>query len=299
MTRRRKGNPVHGWVIVDKETGPTSTQVTSRVRRLFDAQKAGHAGTLDPEASGVLPVALGEATKTVSHVMDGEKIYRFTARFGEARDTGDAAGKIVATSDARPGDDEIEAALPAFVGTISQVPPVYSAVKIEGLRAYSRARGGDDTPPPARLVKVNRFTLEARPDADHAVFEVACGKGTYIRSLARDLAETLGSCAHAVDLRRTAGGPFSEREAATLEELASRPEITSGLLPVGAALKDLPTVNLSESQADDMRHGRPIQTRACETCAPGTALFAVLGDRPVALARVVGEEVKPVRILNV
>ena len=299
MTRRRKGIPIHGWVVVDKETGPTSTQVTSRVRLLFDAQKAGHAGTLDPEASGVLPVALGEATKTVSHVMEGEKIYRFTARFGEARDTGDATGKIVATSDVRPGDSEIEAALPAFVGEIWQVPPVYSAVRIEGRRAYRRARDGDDTPPPARQVLVNRFTLEDRPDADHAVFEVACGKGTYVRSLARDLAEALGSCAHAVGLRRMAVGPFSERDAVTLEELASRPEKTSGLLPVGAALRDLPTLNLSESQADDMRHGRPVRARAREAFAPGAVLFAVLGDRPVALARLVGEEVRPVRVLNV
>ena len=299
MTRRRKGSPVHGWVIVDKETGPTSTQVTSRIRRLFDAQKAGYAGTLDPEASGILPVALGEATKTVSHVMEGEKIYRFTARFGEARDTGDGSGKIVATSEVRPGDDEIEAALPTFVGAISQVPPVYSAVKIEGRRAYSRARRGDDTPPPARLVRVNRFTLEDRPDADHAVFEVACGKGTYIRSLARDLAEALGTCAHAVDLRRTAVGPFSERDATTLEELAARSEITSGLLPVGSALKEIPTVNLSESEAEDMRYGRPVPARAREIRRPGTALFAVSGDRPVALARLVEDEIRPVRVLNV
>ena len=223
----------------------------------------------------------------------------FAARFGEARDTGDGSGKIVATSEARPGDDEIEAALPAFVGAISQVPPVYSAVKIEGRRAYSRARGGDDTPPPARLVRVNRFTLEDRPDADHAVFEVVCGKGTYVRSLARDLAEALGTCAHAVDLRRTAVGPFSERDATTLEELASRPEMTSGLLPVGSALKEIPTVNLSESEAEDMRHGRPVPARAREIRRSGTALFAVSGDRPVALARLVGEEIRPTRIFNV
>ncbi len=311
MARRRKGNPVHGWVVVDKPVGMTSTQVVGRIRWLLDAQKAGHAGTLDPLASGVLPIALGEATKTVPFVMDGRKSYSFTVRFGEATATDDAEGEVVEISDERPSDDDIRAALAGFIGRISQVPPVYSAVHIDGERAYRRARAGDDTPPPAREVEIVNFRLVARPDADHAVFEVDCGKGTYVRSLGRDLARALGTVGHVSELRRTATGPFTLKDAISLDVLAE-PVVSAPrqdfLLPVSTALDDIPALALTETQADDLRHGRAVRARSggtlfvdaneLDAISEGNVLCASFGEIPVALARLEGEEIRPVRVLN-
>ncbi len=217
--RRKRGRPLDGWLIVDKPPGLTSTDVVNRVRRAFDAQKAGHGGTLDPLATGVLPIAFGAATKTVPYVMDGTKLYRFSLRFGEARDTDDADGKITETSGARPSDAEIAAALPAFRGDIMQVPPAFSAVKVAGERAYDMARQGRAPVLEPRPARVDRFELVERPSADVAVFEVQSGKGVYMRSLSRDLAAACGTLGHVAALRRLRVGPFPEAQAIPLDKL--------------------------------------------------------------------------------
>ena len=312
MRRKRRGQPIHGWVAVDKDIGFTSTQVVGRVRSIFDAQKAGHAGTLDPLATGVLPIALGEATKTVPYVMDGTKVYRFTAGFGEARDTDDLEGRVIASSDIRPDDAAILAALPAFTGTLSQVPPVYSAIKIAGVRSYKKARDGDGESPPARNVEISRFELVDRLDPDHAVFEVECGKGTYIRSLARDLGVRLGTVAYVSELRRTLCGPFSEKDAISLDKLAesmlsATPQDT--LLPVTTALDDIPALAMTDTQTDHLRHGRAVRARSSgrifvdanqlDALCDGDMLCAMSGEFPVALARLEGEEIRPVRVFNI
>jgi len=311
MARRRRGRPVHGWLVLDKPVGLTSTQAMARARRLLDAQKAGHAGTLDPMASGLLPIAFGEATKTVSHVMDGTKTYVFAARFGEARDTDDREGEVIETSDVRPTDARIRAALPAFTGRLMQTPPLYSAIKIDGERAYARARAGAGELPPAREVEILELSLTGRPDPDHAVFAMRCGKGTYVRSLVRDLARALGTVAHVAELRRTAVGPFAEKDAISLEKLEalghnSAPQDV--LLPVATALDDIPALALTETQADYLRHGRAVRARSggmtfvdpndLNALCDGSLLCAMSGQTPVALARLEGEEIRPVRVLN-
>ena len=312
MGRKRWGQPVHGWITVDKDLGLTSAQVVGRVRRIFDAQKAGHAGTLDPLATGVLPVALGEATKTVPYVMDGAKAYRFTACFGEARDTDDLEGRVIATSDHRPDDAAIRAALSAFTGSVSQVPPVYSAIKIGGERSYKKARAGNGELPPPRDVEIRRFELIDRPDRDHAVFEVDCGKGTYIRSLARDLGVRLATVAYVSELRRTLCGPFSEKNAISLDKLAksmlSAPP-QDNLLPVTTALDDIPALAMTDTQTDHLRHGRAVRARSgsiifvdankLDALSDGDVLCAMSGEIPVALVRLEGEEIQPVRVLNI
>src|SRR5262249_44748996 len=207
---RARGQRGGGWVVRDKPLGMGSTQAVGKVRWLFQAEKAGHGGTLDPLATGVLPIALGEATKTVPFVMDGRKEYRFTLRFGEARSTEDAEGAVTANSDVRPSDEAIRAALPRFLGTIEQMPPAFSALKIDGKRAYDLARAGETVELKPRQVTIERLEFLARPDVDHADFVVACGKGTYIRSLGRDLALALGTVGHLSALRRTVAGPFTE-----------------------------------------------------------------------------------------
>ncbi len=212
MGKKKKGNPVNGWVILDKPQGITSTQAVATVRRIFDAQKAGHAGTLDPMATGVLAIALGEATKTVPFVQDAHKVYRFTAAWGEARDTDDAEGQVTATSDVRPTRDAILALLPRFTGPLTQVPPAYSAIKVDGARAYDLAREGEVVELAARTVQVDQARLLAMPDPDHAEFEILCGKGTYVRSWVRDIALALGTLGHVSALRRVSiGGAERER----------------------------------------------------------------------------------------
>ena len=300
MARVKKGDKVDGWVILDKPVGLGSTQAVGKVRRLFGAQKAGHGGTLDPLASGVLPIALGEATKTVPFVMDGAKEYRFTLRFGEARSTEDAEGEVTETSDVRPSDDALRAALPAFTGTIEQVPPIFSALKIDGRRAYDLARAGETVDMKPRAVVIDRLELVGRPDPNHADFVVGCGKGTYIRSLGRDLARAVGTVGHLSFLRRTAAGPFREAQAISLsklEALGHIPPLLGALVPVVTALDDIPALALTEAQADQLRHGQPVfLTR--DAPPSGALVRAESGEKLVALVRSDGVSLQPVRVFN-
>lgn len=307
MARRKSGQPVNGWLAIDKPLGITSTQVVGRVRRLFDAQKVGHGGTLDPLASGVLPVALGEATKTVAYAMDGAKTYRFTLRWGEATSTDDAEGPVVATSPVRPTREEIEAVIPRFLGEISQVPPIFSAVKVEGQRSYDLARADEAVALSPRVVRIDALALLELPDADHAVFSVACGKGAYMRALARDLGEALGTRAHVRALRRTSVGPFKEADAISLdslEALGHGPALLERLLPVETALDDIPALALTEAEAKRLRCGQAISLMArvhrdrLRDLAQGALVCATAGGKPVALARYEAGEVHPVRVLN-
>jgi tRNA pseudouridine55 synthase len=300
MARRKKGEKIDGWVVLDKPVGLGSTQAVSRVRWLFGAQKAGHGGTLDPLASGVLPIALGEATKTVPFVMDGRKEYRFTLRFGQARSTEDSEGEVTARSDARPTDAAIGAALAAFLGEIEQMPPAYSALKVDGRRAYDLARAGETVELKPRRVLVERLDFVGRSDADHADFVVQCGKGTYIRSLGRDLALSLGTVGHLSALRRTAAGPFREAAAISLpklEALGHIPALFGALAPVATALDDIPALAVTEAQADRLRQGQPVfLTR--DAPPSGALVRAELGDRLVALVRSDGVALQPVRVFN-
>jgi tRNA pseudouridine55 synthase len=300
MARRRKGDKIDGWIVLDKPVGLGSTPAVSRVRRLFGAQKAGHGGTLDPLASGVLPIALGEATKTVPFVMDGRKEYRFTLHFGEARSTEDAEGEVTATSAARPTDTAIRGALAAFIGEIEQTPPAYSALKIDGQRAYDLARAGEAVEMKPRKVTIDRLELLGRSDADHADFVVGCGKGTYIRSLGRDLALALGSVGHLSALRRTAAGPFREEAAISLsklEALGHIPALLGVLAPVSTALDDIPALALTEAQADRLHQGQPVLLT--QDAPPSGALVrAELDGKLVALVQSDGTSIKPVRVFN-
>ncbi len=311
MARRRKGVPVHGWLVLDKPPGLTSTQAMAKCRWLLNAEKAGHGGTLDPIATGVLPIAYGEATKTVPYAMEGEKTYRFTLCFGEARNTDDLAGTVTATSDVRPTDAAIEAVLPRFTGWISQVPPQFSAIKVDGERAYDLAREGETVDLKSRQVRVDSIHLTGRPSPDLAEFEVECGKGTYMRSLARDIALSLGTVGHVAALRRLRVGRFTLREAVTLEELERL--IADGaappLLPIETALDALPTVPLSEAEAGRLRQGQPVLlirrqdlerlSRVADGMAGEATALATAHGQPVALVRVEGAEIRPVRVLNV
>ncbi|SKA40976.1 tRNA pseudouridine synthase B [Enhydrobacter aerosaccus] len=300
MSRRKKGEKIDGWVVLDKPLGMTSTQAVGRVRWLFGAQKAGHGGTLDPLATGVLPIALGEATKTVPFVMDGRKEYRFTLRFGEARSTEDAEGAVTASSDVRPSDAAIMALLGRFIGEVEQTPPAFSALKIEGQRAYDLARAGQTVELKPRKVVIERLELLERPDPDHADFVVACGKGTYIRSLGRDLALALGTVGHLSALRRTAAGPFREEAAISLsklEALGHIPALLGVLAPVATALDDIPALAMTEAQADRLRQGQPVfLTR--DAPPSGALCRAENGSRLIALVRSDGASIQPVRVFN-
>ena len=300
MARRKKGDKIDGWVVLDKPLGLGSTPAVGRVRRLFGAQKAGHGGTLDPLATGVLPIALGEATKTVPFVMDGRKEYRFTIKFGEARSTEDAEGEVTATSEARPADEEIRGALGAFLGEIDQRPPAFSALKIDGQRAYDLARAGETVELKLRRVRIDRLELLARPGRDHADFVVECGKGTYIRSLGRDLAVALGTVGHLSALRRTAAGPFREEQAISLpklETLGHIPALFGALVPVATALDDIPALALTETQADRLRHGQPVLLTR-DAPPSGATLRAESDGKLVALVRSDGVFLQPVRVFN-
>ncbi len=307
MARRRKGQAVSGWLIIDKPAGMTSTDVVNRTRRLLDAQKAGHGGTLDPLATGVLPIAFGEATKTVAYVMEGDKTYRFSVRWGQATDTDDREGKIVAESPQRPTRDEIEAILPRFEGEIEQVPPAFSAIKVGGERAYDLAREGTAVELQPRRVFVEWMELIDCPDSDHAVFEVGCGKGTYMRSLARDLGEVLGCYGHVSELRRLAVGPFSEEDAISLdylEELEQSARAPEALLPVETALDGIPALALTEMEASRLRSGQPISMLARNNAERirgfenGDVLCAMAAGKLVAISRLEAGEIRPVRVLN-
>ena len=308
MARRRPTGPeISGWVVVDKPGGMTSTTVSNRVRRLAGDAKCGHGGTLDPLATGVLPIALGEATKTVAFAMDSEKSYRFRLRWGEERDTDDADGAVAATSDHRPGIPEILAALPEFTGDIEQVPPVYSAIKVQGERAYALARQDKPVLLAPRTVSIRRFSLAGIVDADAADFEVVCGKGAYMRSLARDLARRLGTVGHVARLRRTAVGAFTEARSIALESLEALGHIGPDcpyLLPVETALDDIPALALTGSEAASLRRGQTVALFQASDLvrighlADGATVRAQMGGRLVALARFEGGRVHPVRVMN-
>ncbi len=307
MARNRRGRPVHGWLLVDKPVGPTSTRVVGRVRRVFDARKVGHGGTLDPMASGLLPIAMGEATKTVSYVMDAQKTYRFTVRWGQATDSDDAEGQVTAESAERPAAAEIRAVLPQFTGRLSQVPPAYSAVKVAGRRAYDLARADAAFELAPREVTIGRLTLIDCPDADHAVFEAECGKGAYMRALARDLGAALGTLGHISALRRTRIGRFAECDAISLETLESLGHSAAAfehLHPVGAALDDIPALSLTEYEANRLRCGQAVSLLAradherVRHLSQGAVVCAMAADTPVALARYEAGEIRPIRVLN-
>ena len=312
MGRRRKGDPVHGWVVVDKPTGAGSTPAVNQVRRFFNAQKAGHAGTLDPFASGVLPIALGEATKTMAFVMDSTKAYEFTVAWGAQTDTLDNEGEVVETAGARPSAAEIEAALPAFTGTIEQVPPAYSAIKIDGQRAYDMARRGEEPEMQARTVEVLALKLLDCPDPDHARFALSCGKGTYVRALGRDLAAALGTVGHLCQLRRTRVGPFGADEAHGLsdfsledgDESAHKAARERSLLPLQASLDGIPAIALSDMEAMRLRNGqavsllRKLDLERVRNIDQGSTALATCADRALALVRFEKGELHPVRVFN-
>jgi tRNA pseudouridine55 synthase len=314
MARRKRGRPVHGWLVLNKPAGMTSTEALGAVKRLVKPQKAGHGGTLDPLATGVLPIAFGEATKTVGYTMDALKTYRFTIAWGAATDTLDADGTVVAKSDVRPGPDEIEAALPGFIGEVMQVPPAYSAIKVDGERAYDLARDGEAVDLPARPVWIENLRLSDAPDAEHAELEMECGKGTYVRALVRDLAARLGTLAHVASLTRTAVGPFSLDDAVHLDHLralSEQSDTDSVLLPVDAPLDDIPAVDLTVEEAHRLRCGQPVSLlrRSSQDRLLGLDLtsgpegedplvLARLGDTPVAVTRLAAGQLQPVRVLN-
>ena len=309
MGRRRKsGQKVDGWVILDKAFGMTSTAAVGAVRRIFDANKAGHAGTLDPLASGVLPIALGEATKTMPYLVDTEKSYQFTLKWGEATTTDDREGEITDRSDARPSEAEITAGLIEFIGEIEQVPPAFSAIKVNGERAYDMARRGGTVKLAARRIWIKRFELMEMRDADQAVFSVISGKGTYMRSLARDLALRVGTVGHIAELRRTAVGKFAEEDAISLDELdtiGQSPASSGALLPVETPLDDIPALALTEQEAARLRNGqavsllRKLDLERIYAFDDGETVLATTSGKPVALTKYGAGEVRPVRVLNV
>ncbi len=303
MARRGKGAPVHGWINLDKPVGVTSTQAVGRVRRLFNAQKAGHAGTLDPLASGVLPIALGEATKTVPFMVGAAKEYRFEIEWGTARDTDDAEGAVIAASDVRPDARAIKAALPCFIGEIMQTPPAYSAIKVAGKRSYDLARAGEAVALSPRRISIQDFRLRGQRDAAHAEFDVACGKGSYVRALARDLARKLGACGHVSALRRTCVGIFAAPGAMgldKLEELGHSGAAFKHLRPVETVLDDIPALAVTGLEANRLRQGQAISlTRAQADQVRGQTLaYAAQGIQIIALGEIKAGQFCPTRVFN-
>ena len=306
--RRKKGRPVSGWIILDKAYDFGSTEAVSKLKWLFQAQKAGHAGTLDPLATGVLPIAFGEATKTVPYVMDATKRYRFTAKWGEATATDDREGDVIAASDKRPSRVEIVNVLPDFTGTIEQTPPQFSAVKIGGERAYDLAREGKTVEIEKRQIDIHELTLVDIPDADHAVFEAVTGKGAYVRALVRDMAVALGTQGHVSELRRTAVGPFRAEDGVTiadLEKLETPEARDAALLPIDAALSGLPQAAVGGPEADRLKRGQPaVITAATAKGVRGAdvgtipAVLASLHGEAVAICELDGLKLKPLRVFN-
>ncbi len=300
MARKKKGT-VHGWVVLDKPYGMTSTQAVGAMKRIFGTPKAGHAGTLDPLASGLLPIALGEATKTVPYVMDGDKLYRFTVRWGAETTTDDAEGEVVRASDHRPSADDIDAVLDEFEGEIMQTPPAFSAIKVDGERAYDLARAGETVELKARPVMVHRLDLLECPDTETAVFEAECGKGTYVRAIARDMGRRLGTAGHVVELRRLAVGPFSDADMVTIDALQAALEADgdalSLLAPVEAALAELPQLDVTSDQAVRLRNGNPVLLRGRDAPVEEEAVGVFERGRLIAIAKVEHGELKPVRLI--
>jgi len=315
MARRgkKKGRPVSGWLVLDKPKGMGSTDAVSKIKWLYGAEKAGHAGTLDPLASGMLPIALGDATKTVPYVQDGAKVYRFTVAWGQERTTDDLEGEVTNTSASRPDEAAIRSLMPKYTGVIMQTPPQFSAIKIAGNRAYDLAREGETVDIPAREVEIGRFELVGTPDADTAVFEVECGKGTYVRSLARDMGRDLGCYGHIAELRRTAVDPFTaddlvafaaiEQAAATSGEDA-RPgpgqwqALDALLLDTGAALECLPQVAVSDDAAARLRLGNAIVLRGRDAPVEADEACAFARGRLVAIGAVEAGMFRPKRVFG-
>jgi tRNA pseudouridine55 synthase len=303
---KKSKRDVHGWVVLDKPVGMTSTHAVAVIKRLFAAKRAGHAGTLDPLASGCLPIALGEATKTVPFVIDGRKTYVFTVRFGEERDTDDAEGRVVHSSATRPDRAAIEALLPRFVGTIDQVPPRFSAIKIDGERAYDLARDGETVEIAARPVTISRLEVVETPDPDHVVLLAECGKGTYVRALARDLGRALGGFGHVSALRRSRVSPFVEGDMISLERLesmchraaAGEGNLADMLLPVETALDDIPALVVSPADAARLHKGQVVLLRGRDAAViRGTVQVASSGQL-VAIAEIDRGEIVPRRVFN-
>ncbi|NOC92093.1 tRNA pseudouridine(55) synthase TruB [Ruegeria sp. HKCCD6604] len=298
MGRKRKGRDISGWLVVDKPAGITSTAVVNKVRWAMDAKKAGHAGTLDPEATGVLAVALGEATKTVPYITDALKAYTFTVRLGQATNTDDAEGEVIAESDARPSDEDIKRALTPFLGDIMQVPPKFSAVKIDGQRAYKLARDGEDVELTARPLWVEELILVDRPDPDHVVLEMTCGKGGYVRSIARDLGEALGCHGHVRELRRIWSGPFEAEDGVSIEqidEMAKTTALDDYLHPLEAGLSDLPELKCTPEGATRLRNGNPGMVLAADV-EYGDEAWASLDGKAVAVGVYKSGELHPSRV---
>ncbi|MBA4012909.1 MAG: tRNA pseudouridine(55) synthase TruB [Phenylobacterium sp.] len=308
MARRKKGDAISGWVNLDKPYDFGSTQAVGRVRRIFNAQKAGHAGTLDPLATGILPIALGEATKTVSFLMDADKAYRFTIEWGRTTASFDREGATTATSDVRPTREQVEAVLPEFIGDILQVPPAFSAVKVDGERAYDLARAGETVELKAREISIYGARVIDVPDADHIEIAVECGKGTYVRAIVRDIAERLGACAHVSALRRTRVGPFDEDSSITLElleDLGHKARCLEALLPVETALDDIPELAVTAEDAFKLKQGRPIvlvprQVEALKArLSPGTRTVSAMADGVVvALCEMRAGKLEPSRVFH-
>ena len=300
MGRRRKGRDISGWLVVDKPAGLTSTAVVNKVRWAFDAKKAGHAGTLDPSATGVLAVALGEATKTVPYITDALKAYRFTVRLGQATNTDDAEGTIIDTSDHRPTDLEIETGLQSFVGDIEQIPPKFSAVKIDGERAYKLARSGEDIELAARPLYVDELSFVSRDDQDHMTLDLVCGKGGYVRSIARDLGQDLGCFGHVTQLRRIWSGPFEAKDGIsleTLDSLAKSPDLDQYLRPLEDGLADLPELKATQDGANRMRNGNPGMVLTADA-EYGDEAWASLDGIAVAVGIYKSGELHPARVFN-
>lgn len=311
MARRgkKKGRAISGWLILDKPCDFGSTEAVSKVKWLFKAQKAGHAGTLDPLASGMLPIALGDATKTVPYVMDGRKIYKFSVRWGEERTTDDREGEVSAASNERPLEADIKSLLPRYTGVINQVPPQFSAIKINGDRAYDLAREGEVLEIPPREVEIHRLDLIDLPDRDTAVFEVECGKGTYVRSLARDMGRDLGCYGHIATLRRSSVAPFGEDDLVPLETLIALEELEDDaerlaaldtyLIDTGEALATLPHVAVNDDQTRRLRRGNPVLLRGRDAPLPADDAYATSGGRLIAIGEIAGGEFRPRRVFGV
>jgi tRNA pseudouridine55 synthase len=304
--KKRDKRDVHGWVVLDKPVGMTSTHAVSVVKRLFSAKRCGHAGTLDPLASGALPIALGEATKTVPFVMDGRKLYRFTIRWGEERDTDDAEGRTVSISKERPSPEAVHALLPSYTGLIQQIPPRYSAIKIEGERAYDLARDGEQVELAPRPVEIGRLELVNIPDPDHAVLEAECGKGTYVRSLARDLGRALGCFGHVSALRRAAVGSFGEETMILLEQLealchraaSGEGSLADALMPVETALDDIPALAVSWADAARLQRGQAVLLRGRDAPNFRGTVYVTVSGQLLALAELDRGEIVPKRVFN-
>lgn len=295
---RKKGRDVSGWLVIDKPAGITSSAVVNKVRWAFDAKKAGHAGTLDPDATGLLAVALGEATKTVPYITDALKAYRFTVRLGQATNTDDAEGEVTSESDLRPSDTEIDAALSQFIGDIEQVPPQFSAVKVDGQRAYKLARAGEDLELISRPLFVESLTRVERPDTDHVTLEMVCGKGGYVRSIARDLGEALGCFGHIRELRRLWSGPFDVEDAVSLDQIeanAKSPDLDAHLLPLETGLSDLPELPCAAEGAAKLRNGNPGMVITSDA-AYGDEAWASYQGQAIAVGTYKAGELHPTRV---